>query len=128
MSFSYSSNLWPWSGYLAVKIVASEDSENFDGIVEGQISLEIESKISNGSQLITSESKLNVFVRARIVPKPPRKQRLLWDQFHNLRYPPGYFPRDDLKMKNDPPDWNADHVSDYPYTIFLLFFSLWYKI
>jgi len=39
-----------------------------------------------------------------------RKHRLLWDQFHNLRYPPGYFPRDNLRMKNDPLDWNGDHV------------------
>ena len=32
-------------------------------------------------------------------------KRILWDQFHNLRYPPGYFPRDNLRMKNDPLDW-----------------------
>ena len=32
-------------------------------------------------------------------------QRILWDQYHNLRYPPGYFPRDNLRMKNDPLDW-----------------------
>ena len=23
----------------------------------------------------------------------PRSKRVLWDQYHNLRYPPGYFPR-----------------------------------
>jgi hypothetical protein len=27
-----------------------------------------------------------------------------------IRYPPGYFPRDNLKMKNDPLDWNGDHL------------------
>ena len=32
-------------------------------------------------------------------------KRLLWDQYHNLRYPSGYFPRDNLKMRNDPLDW-----------------------
>lgn len=32
-------------------------------------------------------------------------KRVLWDQYHNLRYPPGYFPRDNLRMKNDPLDW-----------------------
>lgn len=45
-----------------------------------------------------------------MIPTPPRSQRLLWDQFHNLRYPPGYFPRDNLRVKTDPLDWNADHV------------------
>ena len=44
-------------------------------------------------------------VRVRITPTPPRSRRILWDQFHNLRYPSGYFPRDNLKMKNDPLDW-----------------------
>lgn len=34
-------------------------------------------------------------------------KRILWDQYHNLRYPPGYFPRDNLRMKNDPLDWYA---------------------
>lgn len=34
----------------------------------------------------------------------------MWDQYHNLRYPPGYFPRDDLRVKNDPLDWNGDHI------------------
>lgn len=37
-------------------------------------------------------------------------KRILWDQYHNLRYPPGYFPRDDLRVKNDPLDWNGDHI------------------
>lgn len=35
----------------------------------------------------------------------PFSKRLLWDQYHNLRYPSGYFPRDNLKMRNDPLDW-----------------------
>lgn len=48
--------------------------------------------------------------RAKIIPKPPRHRRIVWDQFHSLRYPPGYFPRDNLKIKNDPLDWNADHI------------------
>lgn len=27
-----------------------------------------------------------------------------------MRYPPGYLPRDNLKIKSDPLDWRADHV------------------
>lgn len=45
---------------------------------------------------------------------PPRNQRILWDQFHSIPYPPGYFPRDDLRVKHDLMDWNGDH----PYTNF----------
>lgn len=29
---------------------------------------------------------------------------------NSLRYPPGYLPRDNLKMKSDPLDWRADHI------------------
>ncbi len=52
---------------------------------------------------MTSTVKLPV--KIKIVPTPPRSKRILWDQYHNLRYPPGYFPRDNLRMKNDPLDW-----------------------
>ena len=97
--------MWPWSGYLAVKITVDKKASDFDGSVDGQIKFEIQSA-SNLSQ--TSEIKL--YLKAKIIPTPPRKQRILWDQFHNLRYPSGYFPRDDLRLKNDPLDWNADHV------------------
>ena len=46
-------------------------------------------------------------IKVKIIPAPPRSKRVLWDQYHNLRYPPGYFPRDNLRMKNDPLDWWA---------------------
>uniref|UniRef100_A0AAQ4NRX1 Membrane-bound transcription factor site-1 protease n=1 Tax=Gasterosteus aculeatus aculeatus TaxID=481459 RepID=A0AAQ4NRX1_GASAC len=57
---------------------------------------------------LTSTVKLPI--KVKIVPTPPRSKRVLWDQYHNLRYPPGYFPRDNLRMKNDPLDWNGDHI------------------
>ena len=50
-------------------------------------------------------SVIKLPIRVKIIPTPPRSKRILWDQYHNLRYPPGYFPRDNLRMKNDPLDW-----------------------
>jgi len=38
-----------------------------------------------------------------------RERRLLWDQFHSLRYPPAYLPRDSLDVRNDILDWHGDH-------------------
>ncbi|XP_027788811.1 membrane-bound transcription factor site-1 protease isoform X3 [Marmota marmota marmota] len=55
-------------------------------------------------------STVKLPVKVKIIPTPPRSKRVLWDQYHNLRYPPGYFPRDNLRMKNDPLDWNGDHI------------------
>ena len=55
-------------------------------------------------------SDVRLPIRIKIIPTPPRSKRVLWDQYHNLRYPSGYFPRDNLKIKDDPLDWNADHI------------------
>ena len=38
-----------------------------------------------------------------------REMRILWDQFHSLRYPPAYLPRDSLDVRNDILDWHGDH-------------------
>ena len=116
LTISYSQILWPWSGYMAVSISISEECQEWDGIVQGQIVLKVESEIIKKSRVdntiikkfVVSEVKLAI--KVRIEPTPLRKQRLLWDQYHNLRYPPGYFPRDNLRMKDDPLDWNADHL------------------
>lgn len=61
----------------------------------------------NGAEQ-TSTVKLPI--KVKIIPTPPRSKRVLWDQYHNLRYPPGYFPRDNLRMKNDPLDWYLSQV------------------
>lgn len=65
---------------------------------------------------LTSTVKLPI--KVKIVPTPPRSKRVLWDQYHNLRYPPGYFPRDNLRMKNDPLDWWVSAASSFICGIF----------
>uniref|UniRef100_A0A9L0RDM2 Membrane bound transcription factor peptidase, site 1 n=1 Tax=Equus caballus TaxID=9796 RepID=A0A9L0RDM2_HORSE len=111
VAFSYSSVLWPWSGYLAISISVTKKAASWEGIAQGHVMItvaspaEVESK--NGAEQ-TSTVKLPI--KVKIIPAPPRSKRVLWDQYHNLRYPPGYFPRDNLRMKNDPLDWNGDHI------------------
>ncbi|VDP78756.1 unnamed protein product [Echinostoma caproni] len=58
----------------------------------------------------TLSTQLVLPIRASIVPTPDRSRRILFDQFHNLRYPSGYIPRDDLTRKNEPLDWLGDHM------------------
>lgn len=109
IAISHSELLWPWSGWLAVSFSVNKDGANYEGLAQGHISLTIESPPAHGE----TEPKQTVIVlpiRAKIIPTPPRNKRILWDQYHNLRYPPGYFPRDNLKVKNDPLDWNGDHI------------------
>ncbi|RUS72713.1 hypothetical protein EGW08_019524 [Elysia chlorotica] len=109
VSFTYSVDLWPWSGYLAVSITASKDAASWEGIAKGQVTLMVESPPEE-DETEPRYSTIVLPIRVKIIPTPPRNKRILWDQYHNLRYPPGYFPRDNLRMKNDPLDWNGDHI------------------
>lgn len=109
VAFTYSEVLWPWSGHLAVWITVSDGAKDWEGTARGHISVTIESPPEEGeTQPRVSQVKLPL--KAKLIAVPPRHKRMLWDQFHNLRYPPGYFPRDNLRMTNDPLDWNADHI------------------
>ena len=87
-----------------VQVTVREEAKDYEGVAQGHLEVVVESPGEAGGT--TSSVKLPI--RVKIIPPPPRHRRILWDQFHNLRYPPGYFPRDNLKMKNDPLDWNGD--------------------
>jgi membrane-bound transcription factor site-1 protease len=111
LSFAFSQPLWPWSGWLAMRLTVSRDvSERVE--VDGVVELQVES--DDGSL-----SPLSIPLRVAVIPRPPRSRRVLWDQFHNLRYPSGYFPRDNLEVKTDTLDWNGDH----PHTNYRELFS-----
>lgn len=109
VSVKASSNIWPWFGYMAVYIGVSKEGERWEGTATGQISLTVESPPEPGEQ----EPRVYTValpIKVKIIPTPPRNRRVLWDQYHNLRYPPGYFPKDSLNVKSDPLDWNNDHL------------------
>ncbi|OQR74736.1 membrane-bound transcription factor site-1 protease-like [Tropilaelaps mercedesae] len=109
ISFSYSEVLWPWSGYMALSIVVNEKGAAFEGVAQGFVSLAVESP-PGPNEVKPRRSYIELPLKVRVIPMPPRHKRILWDQYHNLRYPPGYFPRDNLKMKSDPLDWHGDHI------------------
>lgn len=106
---TYSEVLWPWSGWLAVSLSVARSAATWTGIAQGHIEVTVESPPEEGETSVR-RSTVKLALKASIIPTPPRHKRLLWDQYHNLRYPPGYFPRDNLRMKNDPLDWNGDHI------------------
>lgn len=109
ISFSYSHVLWPWTGFLALFIRVKDSSSKWSGIAQGHVSLNISSP-AQGDEIERRLTTIKLPLKVRIVPTPDRSKRILWDQYHNLRYPPGYFPRDNLKMRNNPLDWNGDHI------------------
>jgi membrane-bound transcription factor site-1 protease len=109
VSIDYSEVLWPWSGWMSLRIAVNDNGANFEGQALGHVSLTVETPSFNDPS-----EKINTTVtftlRCKIIPKPPRQKRILWDQWHNLRYPPGYLPKDSLKVKQDPLDWRSDHI------------------
>ncbi|EMP41243.1 Membrane-bound transcription factor site-1 protease [Chelonia mydas] len=111
VAFSYSPVLWPWSGYLAISISVAKKAASWEGIAQGHVMITVLSPAENESKSGAEQtSTVKLPIKVKIIPTPPRSKRVLWDQYHNLRYPPGYFPRDNLRMKNDPLDWNGDHI------------------
>ncbi|XP_011314538.1 membrane-bound transcription factor site-1 protease [Fopius arisanus] len=109
VTLTHSDVLWPWSGWLAVAVTVPRSAANWQGIAQGHITITVESPPGHGEHE-PRRSIIDLPLKARVIPTPPRHKRILWDQYHNLRYPPGYFPRDDLRAKNDPLDWNGDHI------------------
>uniref|UniRef100_A0A1I8EJ84 Peptidase_S8 domain-containing protein n=1 Tax=Wuchereria bancrofti TaxID=6293 RepID=A0A1I8EJ84_WUCBA len=105
VSIIYSDLLWPWSGYMAVAVSVVPNGCNYDGTASGRITVTVVSEERGVQKYSTAAFP----IRVRIIPTPPRSQRLLWDQYRNIRYPAGYFPRDDLRDKTNILDWNADH-------------------
>lgn len=111
VAVTHSDILWPWSGWLALTISVSSEAADWEGVAQGDISLTVESpNIDGDPDGKPLESEIKLPLKVKIIPTPPRNKRILWDQYHNLRYPPGYFPRDNLHMKKDPLDWNGDHI------------------
>lgn len=78
------------------------------GTVEGAVRVKIQSPPGPGESTFREQTR-DIPLKINVIPTPPRAKRILWDQFHNLRYPSGYFPRDMLKTTSQPFDWNGDH-------------------
>ncbi|VDM32397.1 unnamed protein product [Hydatigera taeniaeformis] len=138
---TYSRDLWPWTGHLALHIAVRDTPEAaaFRGLAEGWISLKVESddhvsrsltdmtvgkagvipllKLFNSSIVTTGgvssfqttqttlSTELKLPLRVPIIPTPKRELRILWDAFHNIRYPAAYVPTDDLTRTLASLDW-----------------------
>lgn len=108
ISYTHSDLLWPWTGWLGVHVQVAKEAAEWEGEAEGLIVFTIQSPAGEG-EVSPRQSTVEVPLKVRVIPTPPRSRRLLWDQYHNLRYPSGYFPRDALDVKEEPFDWNGDH-------------------
>lgn len=123
LSFEWSEDLWPWSGYLALFIRVLPSGSGYSGVATGEISFTVVSPpLPSSSSLGPGggtgggtggggswiESKVVAKVKVSVIPTPERRRRILWDNFHSIRYPPGYIPRDNIDIKYDVLDWHGD--------------------
>ncbi|GIL57416.1 hypothetical protein Vafri_12651 [Volvox africanus] len=108
LTFEWSDRLWPWSGFLALYLRVRAAGADFTGLANGVVECVVMSPPGPGEDA-PRRSTVKLPLRARIGPVPPRSRRVLWDQFHSLKYPPAYLPRDNLDVKSDILDWHGDH-------------------
>ena len=106
--FTFSETLWPYSGFLATYVRVKDEASAMRGVASGVVRFTVASPPAIGERE-TRVSEVEMTIRLNVVPTPERAKRLLWDQFHNVRYPPGYIPRDNIEMKQDVLDWHGDH-------------------
>lgn len=108
VQFEASEVLWPWSGYLALYIRVRPDDALLEATAHGEVRLTVVSAPGPGEKE-DRRSDIVVPLTVPIIPTPPRKKRILWDQYHSIAYPPAYIPRDDLTTRQDILDWHGDH-------------------
>lgn len=114
---TYSEVIWPWTGYLALHMQIKEEGAQFSGVIEGNVTVKVYSPPSSGEKAVRTSTCV-LQLRLKVIPTPPRSKRILWDQFHNIKYPPGYIPRDSLDVRNDILDWHGDHLHTNFHTMF----------
>ncbi|XP_076911400.1 subtilisin-like protease SBT6.1 isoform X1 [Bidens hawaiensis] len=107
--FTYSDIIWPWTGYLALHMQIKEEGAKFSGEIEGNVTVKVYSPPGLGETSFR-HSTCVLRLKLKVIPTPPRSVRVLWDQFHSIKYPPGYIPRDSLDVRNDILDWHGDHL------------------
>ena len=109
MNFEFLPALWPWSGYFGLKMWIKPEGASFSGKVSGIVSFSISSYSDIEGSWKWIDKEIRIPLSLHVVPTPRREYRILWDVYHNLKYPNGYFPRDDLKNTRDLLDWYSDH-------------------
>ncbi|XP_039143352.1 subtilisin-like protease SBT6.1 [Dioscorea cayenensis subsp. rotundata] len=107
--FTYSDVIWPWTGFLALHMQIREEGTQFSGVIEGNVTVKVYSP-ALGAEKDRRSSTCVLHLKLKVIPTPHRSKRILWDQFHNIKYPPGYIPRDSLDVRNDILDWHGDHL------------------
>jgi membrane-bound transcription factor site-1 protease len=124
VTFTYSKNLFPWTGHIGVSLGVKQVGRFYSGVVSGKVQITVNGKVPGFDD--DRYQTIALPVKVTVIPTPNRSKRILWDQYHQLVYPTAsYVPKDDLSdfvepdMNHNVVDWNGDH----PHTNFLEVFN-----
>jgi len=84
VSVTYGARIWPWAGWLSLRIAAADDAAGFVGVAEGIISFTVVSPQHDGGDGHEQKSTVLLPIRVKVIAAPPRRRRLLWDVFHSI--------------------------------------------
>ena len=129
IEFSHSGEVWPYHGWMALSIRVDADAAAAAGLPASApltVDAAVAVTVSTMPSLVAAPTRTGhqrrvagaaarrstaiLRLRATVVATPPRARRIIWDQVHSLQYPPGYVPRDDLRVDDDLLDWHGDHL------------------
>ena len=88
--------LWPFSGHSSIEISVNNNGNFFQGIVEGFIEYyddddDQSKKKKEGKNKKLNENKNKIILRIplkiELIKTPLRRDRILFDQYHNIQYP-----------------------------------------
>jgi membrane-bound transcription factor site-1 protease len=137
MHVDYSDIIWPWTGYMAVYMTINEDPSLVHDpskrrpspiVARGELVFTVKTMASSMASGVL-ESEVRVPITVEVVPTPPKEKRILWDQFHSLRYPSAYVPKDSLlSLSSELLDWNADHLYTNFHKLFTELVRLGYSV
>ncbi|KAF6148166.1 hypothetical protein GIB67_011941, partial [Kingdonia uniflora] len=112
--------IWTWTGYLALHMQIKDEGAHFLGLIEGNVTVNIFSPSPPRERGQRRPRTCIIQLKLKVVPTLPREKRILWDQYHSIKYPPRYIPRDYLEVRNDILDWHGD----YMHTNFHIMFNM----
>lgn len=113
LEFDYNPVLWPWSGYLGIYVHVLDSAADSSGVAEGKIVFTISSPPFPGERIDDRAQEVSIDVRVNVVPTPPRSQRVLWDDYHNLQFPDAFAPVDWMRANFL---FQHDSLGDHPHT------------
>ena len=101
--------IWPYFANMRAEI-GTGSSEVCKQLVMRDLSFEVKLHIKNKDSNETKEARFEFMFD--LIRTPDRKKRLLFDQFHSLKYPDnGFIMRDSLNPSYAQPyEWTGDHM------------------